>query len=118
MSFQKILQLLAYDIENAIGAIFVDGDGEAVEHCSRDSDYDIRLLGAYKGIIMNNMREIAKRLEFGEVKEMLISFDKAELILSPVAEGYFLLLFLQPQSNIGKGIIRLRNAIKEIRKEL
>ncbi len=118
MSFQKILQPLVYDIENAIGAIFVDGDGEAVDHCSKNADYDIKLLGAYKGIIMNNMREVAKRLEFGEVKEMMVSLDKAELILSPVGEGYFLLLFLQPQSNIGKGMIRLRDAIKEIRKEL
>jgi predicted regulator of Ras-like GTPase activity (Roadblock/LC7/MglB family) len=118
MSFQKILQPLVYDIENAIGAIFVDGDGEAVEHLSRDPDCNIKLLGAYKGIIMNNMREIAKRLELGDVKEMVVSFDNAELILSPVAEGYFLLLFLQPHSNIGKGMIRLRDAIKEIRKEL
>lgn len=118
MSFQKILKPLITDVEGAIGIIFVDADGEAVDHYSRIPEYDMKLLGAYKSIIIKNIQETSNRLELGNIREIVIFLDEAILILSPVSEGYFLLLFMQPQSNLGKGIIRLKEAIKKVREEL
>ena len=118
MSFQKILQPLIKDVEGAIAVIFVDADGEAIDHYSRIPEYDIRLLGAYKSIIIKNIQETSDRLELGSIREIVIFLDEAVLILSPVSEGYFLLLFMQPESNLGKGIIMLKDVIKMVREEL
>ncbi|MEK6679934.1 MAG: roadblock/LC7 domain-containing protein [Nitrospirota bacterium] len=118
MSFQAILQPLIKDVEGAIGIIFVDADGEAVDHYSRIPEYDMKLLGAYKSIIIKNIQETSDRLELGGIREIVIFLDEAVLILSPVAEGYFLLLFMQPESNLGKGIMKLKDAIKKVREEL
>ena len=118
MSFQNILQPLIKEVDGAIGIIFVDADGEAIDHYSRIPEHDMKLLGAYKSIIIKNIQETSNRLELGSIREIVIFLDEAVLILSPVSEGYFLLLFMQPQSNLGKGIIRLKETIKRVREEL
>lgn len=106
------------DVEGAIGIIFADADGEAIDHYSRIPDDDMKLLGAYKSIIIKNIQETSDRLDLGSIREIVIFLDEAVLILSPVAEGYFLLLFMQPESNLGKAIMRLKDVIKKVREEL
>lgn len=118
MSFQNLLQPIIRDVEGTIGVIFADADGEAIDHYSRIPEYDMKLLGAYKSIIIKNIQETTSRLELGSIREIVIFLDEAVLILSPVAEGYFLLLFMQPESNLGKGIMRLKDVIKKLREEI
>lgn len=118
MSFQNLLQPIIRDVEGTIGVIFADADGEAIDHYSRIPEYDMKLLGAYKSIIIKNIQETSDRLELGSIREIVIFLDEAVLILSPVAEGYFLLLFMQPESNLGKAIMRLKDLIKKVREEL
>ncbi len=57
MPFHAILKELVDAVPDAVGAILVDWEGEAVqEYCHCDS-YDIRFVGAHKGIILSRLRE-------------------------------------------------------------
>jgi hypothetical protein len=57
----KILQDVITNVGGARAAIFLDGEGESIAqfgHYSRD----VKLLGAWKEIHLDHIRDIAKRL--------------------------------------------------------
>ena len=53
MPFNYLLTNLLVDVPHAVGAIFVDEEGEAVEWVTRHNDpYDLKIEGAYHSILV------------------------------------------------------------------
>jgi len=116
--FKAILKNLVEDIPHANGAILADWEGEAVEHFCLYDCYELKLLGAYKGIILNRMKEIQADLTAGELQDTVITTGKMSVIIGVVGPDYALVLTLEKEAVIGLALYRMRQAVKLLAKEI
>jgi len=106
MSFRKPLEDIVKRASGAVGAVFVDDDGETIEQFTNGSSYEIRLAGAHHGIILQLMEKIIENVENVENSQSLsavsITSDFNIFTMVPVEDGTFLVLVqdrtgIQPQ---------------------
>lgn len=116
--FKKILQEAVEGLPGAVGAIFADWEGEAVEQFFPGPDDDIKLLGAHQGIILNLIGEAAGESGLGPVRGVLITLDDAKIAVQPLKDGYFLVLLTRATCNGGLALRALRNAAEVLREEI
>jgi predicted regulator of Ras-like GTPase activity (Roadblock/LC7/MglB family) len=104
-------------VDGAQAAIFLDMDGEAIAQ-SGGVAVDVRLIGAWKEIQLDHIKEISGRLGLGTVHAVLFSLDEGNQLLAPVLDDYCLLLLLSPYANIQSAMAGLRTAIDELAVEI
>ena len=118
MPFKAILMQLVEDIPLASGAILADWEGEAVEqHCLYD-DYELKLLGAHKGIILNRMKDVHSALAAGEIQDAVITSGKQQVIIGAVGPDYSLVMTLANGAMIGLALHRFWQVVKLLEKEI
>lgn len=117
MPFKSLLNRLLEEIPGALGAIIIDWEGEAVDQVARIEEYDIKVLGAHKGIILNLLRDALARIDSGELEEVLIRTGRNKTLIAPLNEDYYLVLTLGPQSIAGRAAFKMRHCVTELRAE-
>ncbi len=117
MPFKRFLNRLLEDIPGALGAIITDWEGEAVDQVARISEYDIKVLGAHKGIILNLLRSALERIECGALEEVVIRTGERKTLIAPVTEDYFLVLSLGPEAIAARAAFKMRRCVLELRSE-
>jgi predicted regulator of Ras-like GTPase activity (Roadblock/LC7/MglB family) len=116
--FKKILRELVESTPAANGAILADWEGEAVEqHCLYD-DYEIKFLGAHKGIVLNRMKEAQDECAGGELRDAVITTSKQHVIIGVVGPEYSLVMTLAREALIGLALFRFRQAVRLLEKEI
>ena len=95
----RYLTDLLTSLPGAKAAIFLDTDGESIAHAG-DTTIDIRLLGAWKEIHLDHIRDISSRLGMGAVHAVLFSLEEGNELIVPVTAEYCLLLFLSPFADV------------------
>jgi predicted regulator of Ras-like GTPase activity (Roadblock/LC7/MglB family) len=116
--FKTILKKLVEDVPHASGALLADWEGEAVEHhCSYD-DYELKLLGAHKGIILNRMKDIQTDVSAGVVQDVVITTDTQVIVMGAAGPDYALVMTLDKEASIGLALFRMRQALKLLVKEI
>ena len=118
MPFKEILRLLVEDTPHASGAILADWEGEAVEHHCLYDDYELKLLGAHKGIILNRMKDVHVDLAAGEMQDAVITTGKLQVIIGAVGPDYSLVMTLASEAMIGLALHRFRQTVKLLEKEI
>jgi predicted regulator of Ras-like GTPase activity (Roadblock/LC7/MglB family) len=113
----NILTDLIGSINGAQAVIFLDGDGEAIAKIG-DVTRDIRLVGAWKEIQLDQIRKIAERLKLGNVEAVLFSLEEGNELLVPVSGEYCLLLFLSAYANIKEAMGKLKQAVQLLKKDI
>jgi predicted regulator of Ras-like GTPase activity (Roadblock/LC7/MglB family) len=113
----QILKDLISSVQGASAAIFLDGDGEAIAHAGQTSR-DIKLLGAWKEIHLDRIKEITNRLGLGTVSAVLFSLDEGNELIAPVMEDYCLILFMSSYTDIRLAMQELPQAIERIKKDI
>jgi predicted regulator of Ras-like GTPase activity (Roadblock/LC7/MglB family) len=113
----RILDELVASVNGAQAVIFLDGDGEAVGQAGNTAA-DIKLLGAWKEIQLDRIKEIAGRLGLGTVQAVLFSLDEGNELVVPVTEEYCLLLFLSAYASIPDAMGGLKKAIELLKKDI
>lgn len=117
MSFEVILKELVDSIPKAIGAIVVDWEGESVmEHCLCDP-YDMRFIGAHKGIILARLKEMKINDQLGAVEDMIVTASEMHLITGCINKDYFLVMNVERSSPVALPLYYFRLAISELKKE-
>lgn len=114
---EGILKNLIDSVKGAHGAIFMDGDGESIVQAG-DTVMDMKLLGAWKEIHLDHIREITERLGLGGVSAVLFSQEEGNVLIVPVMAEYSLLLFMSSFSDIQDAINKLKHAVEAIRKDI
>lgn len=94
MPLKAILNDILTQIPGALGAILIDWEGEAVEQVSRMDDFQLKVLGAHSGIILDALRLAAQRLDGGEIEELAVRARTLGILVVPVTRDYFLVLTL------------------------
>lgn len=118
MSFKELLGQLVASVPGAQGAILADWEGEAVDQVGLMDDYELKIIGAHKGVILHNMREVVARLGDDLLSEIIITTTGAQTLVLPVTEDYFLVLTLDRSDSLGRALFEARRCTQALQKEI
>jgi hypothetical protein len=103
MMFRQILQELVTSTPGAIGALFLDWEGETVELIGErpfDADeHDLKIVGAYQGIFLTQLRELCTRVDAGQPHRFKIDFVGARVLSCDLKDGYYVVLVVDGSAN-------------------
>lgn len=118
MSFEAILEDLVERVPQAIGAILVDWEGEAVmEHCHCDP-YEMRFLAAHKGIILTRLKEMQSIEQVGAVEDVTVTSSEEHLMIGCIDQDYSLVMRVARGCLLAVALHHFRQAINDLRKEI
>lgn len=117
MVINEILEELLTSVKGSKATIFLDMDGESIAQAG-DSSVDLRLLGAWKEIHLDHIKDISGRLGMGTVHAVLFSLDEGNELVAPVAGEYCLLLHLSAYANLQEAMAALKIAIERLKKDI
>lgn len=107
--FRLILDELLVTTHGALAALFLDYEGETVELvCDRDlSDHNLRILGAYQGIFLMQLRTLCSNAGAGEPQRFKLQFADNAVLSYDVKDGYYVVLLVDASFNEGVAWRRL-----------
>ena len=118
MVFRPILRDLLASVDGALGALFIDHLGEAVDTVGMLSDYDLKVIGAYQGIFLTQIDAIARPTALGRVDRLKIEWDESTILHLLVDDEYYVILVLRAGANEGIAWNRLAQTRDRIRQEM
>ncbi|BBA69659.1 roadblock/LC7 domain-containing protein [Geobacter sulfurreducens] len=118
MPFKRILTELVDAVPGATGAILADWEGEAVEQHALMDDYEIKIIGAHKGILLAHLKALQERLSGGAVLDAVITTAGIRAIVGPVGDDYSLVMTLERGAIPGRALIHFRSAVECLAKEI
>jgi predicted regulator of Ras-like GTPase activity (Roadblock/LC7/MglB family) len=96
VGFREILADSLQSVGGAIGAIFLDSEGESVEVVSArpfdTDDHELRVIGAYAGIFLSQLRRITEATNAGTAGRYKIEFANSKIFCCDLRDGYYLVL--------------------------
>jgi len=105
LAFQQILHELVMSIPGAIGALFLDWEGETVEMIGARpldaDDHDLKIMGAYQGIFLTQLRQICERISAGTPRRFKVEFASTKVLSYDLADGYYLVLVVDAGAHEG-----------------
>jgi len=118
MPFKKILGELLDSLPNGLGAILVDWEGEAVDQVGIIDDYELKVIGAHKGLILTNLRQAVARVEGNQLQEIAITTEQVQTLILPVDEDYFLVLAMQKGEAYGRAVFEAGRCLEKLKQEI
>ncbi len=118
MPFQSILKELVDSTPQAVGAILVDWEGEAVQEYCHCDPYEIRFVAAHQGIILSRLKELHSMGQGGEVEEVVVTATDGHLIVGCVDQDYSLVLRIGRNCPVALAQYHFRIAIGRAKKEI
>lgn len=118
MPFKKILGAMLERIPGSLGAILVDWEGEAVDQAGRIDDYELKVIGAHKGLILDNLRQAVARAEGNDLEEIIITTALRQTIILPVNHEYFLVVALERKDAMGRALFESRRCLELLKEEI
>jgi predicted regulator of Ras-like GTPase activity (Roadblock/LC7/MglB family) len=118
MDFKSLLKKIVENVDGAMGAAVIGEDGIAIDQFSSKSDFDITAAGAEYSTIISSARKASTSFGLGKTNEVLISTEKATMIMMLVGASYFVTLALSIDGNLGRGRLELKKVIPELEKLL
>ena len=117
--FKEKLERIIERTPGGIGALIMGTDGIAVEQVLPPAaqDVDLDAASAEFTSLVRSAQQIARNTNFGELRELAVSLEKAYIIMRLISNEYFLVLALTAESNLGRGRYRLRTAELELASE-
>jgi len=118
MPFHAILQRLVEDTPQAVGAILVDWEGEAVQEWCRCDPYEMRLIGAHKGIILSRLKGLKGSEQAGSVEDVVVTADDQRLIAGFIDDDYSLVMSVGRGCPAAQALYNFRIAVRQLKKEI
>ena len=99
MPFQYLLTNLLVDVPGALGAVFMDPDGESIELVSRRATpYGLKIEGAYHGIFLRRAARLAHVAGSGEIHQVAVAGRDMKVVSQQLRGGYYVVLALDPDA--------------------
>ena len=108
--FLERLSRLSSRIEDTQALSLVAKDGIPVESLSSSTELDLETLAAELVAQARAISDDHRELNVGDVRQLAVTTDRFTLMVTNVAEGYYLLLVLQDNSSYGRARFELRRA--------
>jgi predicted regulator of Ras-like GTPase activity (Roadblock/LC7/MglB family) len=111
MAFQRILHELVSSTSGALGAIFLDQEGETVEVLTdrplEADDNDLKVIGAYSGIFLTRLRNMCTDAGIGHLDRFKLDFESTTVLTCDLKDGYYVVLLVDASANEGVAWQRL-----------
>lgn len=99
-SFHTVLSQLLSNVHGSLAAMFFDHQGEAVEIAEQPlTPYDMKIVGAYEGIYLDQIRRICVSTSFGNLQRFKLDWKRTILFNWVLADGYYLVLMTEAETN-------------------
>ena len=119
MPFDYLLTNLLVDVPQAVGAIFVDPEGEAVEWVTRHNDpFDLKVEGAYHSIFMRQLEQLTANVDVGAIDSFVIEGSRLVTLTQALPDGYYVVLVVDRSGSRAYALHRLRRAAEVIANEI
>jgi predicted regulator of Ras-like GTPase activity (Roadblock/LC7/MglB family) len=114
MDFKAALQEMVDSVDGSIGAGLVGLDGLVIDQVSVNRDFDITVVGAEYATIVKNSLNAARNFGLGKTEEIMVSTEKALMIMMTVGDEYFVALALALDGNLGRGRLELKKQASKL----
>ena len=118
MDFKTVLNEMISNVDGAMGAGVVGTDGIVIDQVSLKGSFNISDVGAEYATIIKNAKKASENFGLGRTNEILISTEKAMMIMNTVSADYFVAIALELDGNLGRGRLEVKKVIPKIEKEL
>ena len=119
MPLKAFMRELMEGVPGALGAILADWEGEMVDQVSVMDDYELKVLGAHKVIILNLLREALEGSGETDVQEIIISTDQSQTLVMPITKDYFLVFTMERGEEVlGRARFLVERCVRRLRKEI
>ncbi len=118
MPFKTLLKELVESTPGASGAILTDWEGESVEQYSLTDEFELKLIGAHNGIILNRLKDIQQKLMPGDIIDIIVSTDSHNVIIGAIDHDYSLIMTLGKGVLVARALREFRRAAKSLKKEI
>ena len=120
MRLQQILDDLVHGAPGATAAILADWEGEAVVISAANgvSDYDIKVIGAHYGVLLNLVRDLNQRMGLGDAGELTYLQEQFHVVVTTINNEYYLVLTFKPESLPARARPAVKKAIRELAPEI
>lgn len=118
MPFKALLTPLVDRLSEVQGAIIVDWEGEAVDQVGTMDEYELKVIGAHKSVILQNIRVAVNRLNQGLLQEVVITTSDAQILVMPVTKDYCLVLALNRTDHLGRARFEARRCVLKLYEEI
>ena len=120
--FDAILRELLNSTPGAIGAVFLDREGEAVQFWSERvfeiGPDGLKAVGAYQGIYLAELQRICTRIAAGKPERFTIEFENVRILSCDLKDGYYLVLIADRSANDGVAWHHLRSCRQRLLAEI
>ena len=127
MDLRQPLVDLVNRVDGSFGVILADKEGEEVtsytlpagtEQTEAPSQERLKLIGAYQAINLNTCKQLMQQFQMGRVRQMICRYERATVLIKPVNDDYALILTMEGDGNVGKGMFYLSQTAKIISQDL
>ncbi len=118
MALTEVLQGITRELGDLMGIAVVGVDGIVVEEYKTGQNIDLQSIGAEYSTIIKEIGKASSSLSLGKMKEISVTTDKATVLMGQINAEYFLIMFIKPEGNFGKGRFLLRRELQRLEKEL
>jgi len=119
MPFNYLLTNLLVDVPAAVGAIFLDDEGEAIDWVTRHNDpYDLKVEGAYHSIFKRHLERLAEGIAAGPIDGYVIASDRLVSLTAALPDGYYLVLVSDRSGSQAQAMYFLKRTAEVIAREL
>ena len=119
MPFNYILTNLLVDVPAAVGAIFLDGEGEAIEWVTRHGDpYDLKVEGAYHSIFKRQLETLSQESGVAQIRTYVIENELLTALTQTLPGGYYVVLVQEASGSQSKALYHLRRAAHILAREV
>jgi len=119
MPFNYLLTNLLVDVPQALGAIFVDPEGEAVELVTRHGDpFDLKVEGAYHSIFLRQLDALAASANAGTIDSFVLEGTHLTTLTQALPDGYYVVLVVDRSASRAQALERLRRAAQVFAEEI
>jgi hypothetical protein len=117
MPFNYLLTNLLVDVPRAVGAIFLDPEGEAIEWVTRHGDpYDLKVEGAYHSIFKRQLETSTTAL--GRVESYVLEGTNLVSLTQTLPDGYYVVLVLKRSGSRAQALFHLKRTARVLAREL
>ncbi len=117
-AFGAILQRMVMRVPGALGAVFSDWEGEAVDQFAHVPPADIQLVGAHWGVVLNMASERVRRAGGGDVDELWIEAEHGLVLVRRVTSQYYVVLAAGRDSHLGTARRELETSVQSLLGEM
>ena len=119
MPFNYLLTNLLVDVPSAVGAIFLDEEGETIECVTRHADpYEMKVEGAYHSIFKRRFDNALGIGRASSLSRYTMTFDRLATLTEILPDGYYIVLVMDREGSQAMARRHLQRAARIIAREL